>query len=276
MTTKINCLKCGNEFEPQCINLLGIDRVLSEYCYECREKIKAENEASARAGAEREAMDRKARWLKSSGVPLKYQTVSFETFENRGYNSTKIKKLCQDYAINFPMVSGGGYKSLVITSPSNWGVGKTHLVCSIARTIIDRWARLSQSSPVLYLTEPDMFRRIRSTFSREYDKETEQDVYDALLNVPLLIIDDVGKEEVSDLRFVQRAWFSVINGRYDNMLPIVLTANLTPDGIAYHLGGSRGNEAAWDRLLEMAENNFWELNGTSKRRENYGMPDKTG
>lgn len=275
MTTKINCEKCDKEFESKYFDLLGVLRTLSPYCYECREKIRAKNEERARVGFEREAKDRKARWLKSSGVPLKYQSVSFETFEDRGFNSMRIKKVCCDYAINFPLISGAGCKSLVLTSPDNWGVGKTHLVCSIARTIIDRWIRVAPKSPVLYLTEPDMFRRIRSTFSRDYDKETEQDVYDALLNVPLLIVDDIGKEEVSDPRFVQRAWFSVINGRYDNLLPVVLTANMMPDGIAYHLGGSRGNEASWDRLLEMAVDNFWELNGASKRREPYGMPNQT-
>jgi len=112
-----------------------------------------------------------------------------------------------------------------------------------------------------------MFRRIRATFNHTVNKETEQDIYKLLTTIPLLVVDDIGKEEVSDPRFVQRVWFSVINGRYDNMLPIVITANLTPDEIAYHLGGSRNNEASFDRLYEMVGGVFWENEGKSYRRE---------
>ena len=112
-----------------------------------------------------------------------------------------------------------------------------------------------------------MFRRIRATFNHIEKQETEEGIYKLLTTIPLLIVDDVGKEEVSDSRFVQRVWFSVINGRYDNMLPIVITANLNPDKIAYHLGGSRNNEASFDRLYEMVGGVFWENEGKSYRRE---------
>ena len=264
----IPCESCGDEFEPVILEALGVNRVSSTLCYKCRKDKREELEKIEQAKANNETVKRKERWLKVSGIPIRFRGVSFETFIDRGFNTKKIKDVCLDYVMSFPLVSGGDYKSLVIASPGSWGVGKTHLVCSIGKKVIERWIRTSQESPILYLTEPTLFRRLRATFNREYDKETELDVFNHLIEVPLLIVDDIGKEEVSDARFVQRVWFSVINGRYDNMLPVVLTANLTADEMANHLGGSRNNEAAFDRLLEMTGGVFWELNGTSKRQEN--------
>jgi len=117
------------------------------------------------------------------------------------------------------------------------------------------------------MTEPDMLRRIRRTYNHVEGGETEDDVLYKLCTVPLLVIDDVGKEDVSDPRFVQRLWFNLINTRYDNMLPVIITANLTPDEISFHLGGNKNNEASFDRLYEMLKGVFYEIKGKSYRRK---------
>jgi DNA replication protein DnaC len=118
-------------------------------------------------------------------------------------------------------------------------------------------------------TEPELFSRIQSTYNytpeEKLTKPSESNFISAMIKVPLLIIDDVGKEERNDPKFVQRILFEIINGRYDNMLPMVLTANLSPEELSEHLGGNRDNDASFNRLKQMA--NFIPMEGKSYREE---------
>ncbi len=266
-TIKSICTECNEEFDNTVYKLVGnIEAPLSSICYECRDKKRAIIEKEEREQEQSQIQATKDAWLKYSGIPDKFMKESFETFEDRGFNTIEILKHCQEYVENFPSIRVKGYKSLILISPNNWGVGKSHLACGIAKGIINKWLSRNPQSPVYYATEQNMLRRVRSTYNRD-NKETEEQVFEFLTNIPLLIIDDLGKEEVSDPRFVQRFWFSVINGRYEKELPMIITANLSPDGIATYLGGNRGNEASFDRLYEMVGGVMWEIQGKSKRRE---------
>lgn len=202
-------------------------------------------------------------WIMQS-IPARYRTVTFDNFKVTPSNK-KAFTMCKEYVKNYPAQHNANYKSIGIFSNGVWGVGKTHLAVAMAKEIIYKCQFIN---PVLYTTEPDMFLRLKSTFNRQND-ETENVVMKKLTTVPVLIVDDIGKEEVSDPRFVQRAWFSIINTRYDNLLPLILTANLDPDGICNHLGGNRGNEASFDRLYEMLQGTFYEITGESYRRKQW-------
>jgi len=190
---------------------------------------------------------------------------SFENYEVEPGNKEAFR-VCKDYAENYPAQHGANYKSIGLFSKGIWGLGKTHLVCAIAKVIINK---CQFNNPVLYMTEPEMLRQLRATFNKN-NSETEDDFIKRLTTIPVLIVDDVGKEEVADPRFVQRVWFTIVNARYENLLPVVLTANLGPDELAGHLGGNRGNEATMDRLYEMLEGKFWEITGKiSHRRKQW-------
>lgn len=264
----ISCQGCGKDFKTYSLQSVGIAGYISSHCPQCRLKKRVGAEKLERQRLEAEIAERKSNWRVGSGIPQRFKNERFSTFKMRTDGLKKVHMLCQEYAENLPLTKGEKYKSLGLFSKGVWGIGKSHLVCSIAHEVIDRKVGGGVESPVLYITEPQMFSRIRATFNRNYDSnsETEEQVYYRLINVPLLIVDDIGKEEVADPRFVQRVWFSVVNGRYDNELPMVITANLDPDGIAQHLGGSRDNEATFDRLYEMLEGVFWEMTGPSYRR----------
>ena len=203
----------------------------------------------------------KSDWQFKSGVPLRYQNKSLINFKVNKGNQTAYKK-CVDYLDKFPLKLPVRYYSLGLFSKGIWGVGKTHLVCAIANELIKRSVNIC---PALYITEQDMLRRIRRTYNNN-NFETESDVLKKLWNIPLLIIDDVGKEEVADARFVQRIWFSIVNERYNNYRPIIITANLNPDDICYYLGGDKDNEATFDRLYEMVKGVFYEINSTKSYR----------
>ena len=232
------------------------------------------NQSSIKSGLEliqsnqQEEIDYSARrkvWLRDAGIPLRYLDKTLENLNVSNQNRQAVNA-CKKYVTEFPLRKIVDYKSLAITSNKIWGVGKTHLACAIAKELINR---CQFENPVIYLTEPELLSRLRASFNKNDGVETEDSLMKRLTTIPLLIIDDVGKEEVADPRFVQRVWFNLINTRYDNLLPVMITANLDPDQISHHLGGSRANEATFDRLYEMLEGTFWEIIGESYRRKQW-------
>jgi DNA replication protein DnaC len=233
-------------------------------CFGCRAKYRQAQEILEKEILLKQIAERKVGWLNTCGIQPLFMG---KTFKN--YKVNKDNKLAYDisleYAEAFPLIKKA-YHSLALISDNMWGVGKTHLACSIANRIVERW--MGERCPILFTTEPKLFNRIRATYNHETEHETEEAVFDLLIHIPLLIVDDVGKEEIADPRFVQRIWFQIVNGRYDNMLPMVITANMSPDGVANHLGGSRNNEATFDRLYEMLNGVFYEMMGKSYRRDN--------
>ena len=73
----------------------------------------------------------------------------------------------------------------------------------------------------------------------------------------LLVIDDIGAEKPSE--WTQERVYSVIDHRYANCLPLIVTSNLPPSKLADQIG-----ERAASRLAEMCE--VVAMTGTDRRR----------
>jgi len=210
---------------------------------------------------------------------MKYMNEGFGTFnKNRPGNVAKVHDICLKYANQFPIEyrkyiarEGEAYQSLVLNSTDVWGIGKSHLACSIGHRVLDRWDGESISNPIVFISEPDLYRSIQATYNytsqeKKY-RESEDDIIKNLIYRSLLILDDVGKERRSDPKFVQRILFAIIDGRYKNLRPIVLTTNLSSDDLCSYLGAGK-DEASFDRIWEMVQGNkyWWKMTGKSYRR----------
>jgi DNA replication protein DnaC len=238
--------------------------------------MRKEDEKNEEAKRILEIANKRRHWRMTCGIPPLFMNKGFGTYDKkREGNIKKTYDKCLAYAEGFPLEyhdyiieTQQPYPSMVLFS-DNWGVGKSHLVCSIAHKIIDRWSGEDIMCPVKFVSEPDLYRE----FYRAFDKKpqggeprlTEDDIILSLVNPSLLILDDVGKETRSDPRFVQRILFSVIEGRYKKLKPIVLTSNLVPDSLKDYLGGE-DNQASFERLWEMCGGAFWQIKGESYRR----------
>lgn len=258
---------CRKEYDAKVSDLFGVRIVHGTgHCPECRQRIReAEDE---REKAQHNAMVRSTRlkWRSRCGIPARFQKTRFETFKLDWIPKlTKAFKVCQDFAEKFPLEQSRGYHSLFLFSEESVGIGKTHLAASIAHRIIDRWDGEEITCPVKFISEPDLYTRITSTYDRKDRNETEADILKELIAVRLLIIDDIGKRSVVDPNFVQRIMFSIIDGRYKAMLPIVLTSNLNPDELGVYTGGSRRSDAIIDRVMEMCKNISYRMEGKSYR-----------
>jgi DNA replication protein DnaC len=264
------CQKCGVKFNAKVyVFKSGYGYDFGNLCDPCSEKASAEFDKQEQEKAQSEITAQREKWRVNCGIPQKYSFKGFQHFE-KTFQPSPFKK-CQAYADHFPLAGPRGYPSLVLYSDHSWGTGKTHLACSIAHHILSRWAGEPRVCPVKVISERVLFGSIRETYNYSYEEKgqlpSEKNIIDSCVNVPLLILDDLGKEEVSDLRFVQRTLFSIFDGRYNAELPVVVTANLNNAGLKSHMGGNAGNEASYNRLFEMCKGEFVHMDGKSYREK---------
>jgi DNA replication protein DnaC len=101
---------------------------------------------------------------------------------------------------------------LVISGPS--GSGKTHLAVAVANRCIER------HQTTFFIVTADLLDHLRATFSPD-SPVTYDDLFEQVRNVPLLVLDDLGAQSATP--WAQEKLFQVINHRYNNALPTVIT-----------------------------------------------------
>lgn len=111
-------------------------------------------------------------------------------------------------------------KNLLFTG--NTGLGKSFLSSCIACEL------LKKGKTVLYQTAPVMLDTIMDyRFGKE---NTSKDIYNNLLNVDLLIIDDLGTECINNMKFSEL--FNIINTRLlNNSTKTIISTNLSLDNL---------------------------------------------
>ncbi|CAL9609590.1 hypothetical protein SUDANB1_05597 [Streptomyces sp. enrichment culture] len=141
-----------------------------------------------------------SRWRAS--VPKRYQDAQA--------THPRVTKWADDYAAD-PEQAG----FLLLTGPV--GTGKTHEAYGALR-------RIAESGPDRYevraTTAPDMYASLRpggSEFGYEFEMRR-------LMRVPLLYLDDLGTEKVSDA--TEEATYRLLNERYNECRPMIITSNL--------------------------------------------------
>lgn len=108
---------------------------------------------------------------------------------------------------------------LVILGP--YGSGKTHLAAAIANHCVDKGV------PTLFLTVPDLLDSLRFSYSAE--DVTFEERFDQVRDAPLLILDDFGTQSATE--WAREKLFQILNYRYINRLPLVVTSNLALEEI---------------------------------------------
>ncbi len=115
-------------------------------------------------------------------------------------NIENIKQIAHNFIEDFNNPDG---KSLLFTG--NTGLGKTFLSNCIAKEI------LAMGKTVLYQTAPIMLDNI---VDYKFGKTDDSDIYDNVMNVDLLIIDDLGAETCNSIKITELT--NIINSRILN------------------------------------------------------------
>ena len=214
----------------------------------------AEEERKKEAERNCQLQERVRKIVGQSGIGARFRLRTFESFELKHENKNAALN-CQKYAHTIRTkqpsnTPNPGRNGLFITGPK--GTGKTHLVAAIANQL------MNQGIPVICMTMIDLLERIKSTytdarqrFGGYYDAA---DVLDAYTDVPLLIIDDLGKEQPTEWA-ISRI-YAIINARYEALMPTIITTNYSEAELLRRLTPKDSNDtttadAAIDRLREM-------------------------
>ena len=98
-----------------------------------------------------------------------------------------------------------------------FGVGKTHLAAAIGNECASR------GISTLFLTVPDLLDTLRFTFNDEGTSFEQR--FEEIRRAPLLILDDFGTQSATE--WAREKLFQILNYRYINKLPLVVTTNLS-------------------------------------------------
>lgn len=272
----VPCKNCGTEYLANIIYIFEHRqcRYLCPQCAAVEDRTAQEREAAA---LQVNIAAKRREWRKQCGIPERYQAKDFSTFETKqGGNIAETYQQCIQYAENFPVSydewrkrTGQSYPSLGLFSMGVWGNGKTHLAAAIVHRILDRWQGEDIGLPVRFVSEPDIYESIQETYSFNQEEKqlrmSESEIINRLCTVRLLVIDDLGKQPRKDMDFVRRTLFTIINRRYNALLPVVITTNKDTPALRDYVGNT-GDEATLDRIIEMVGGKFKRVTGPSYRR----------
>jgi DNA replication protein DnaC len=99
----------------------------------------------------------------------------------------------------------------------DFGCGKTHLAAAIANFAV------GLGIPTLFITVPDLLDSLR--FAYQSQDATFEERFEQIRQAPLLILDDFGTQNAT--AWAQEKLFQILNYRYINQLPLVVTTNLS-------------------------------------------------
>lgn len=180
------------------------------------------------------------RIIKNSKMSKRNLSYKFDNYEPNNSNRKVFNNL-KKYSER--LVNGIEKKGLILIG--NNGVGKTHLACSIANKLIEN------GTPVIYGTLINLLAELRNSY--DIDKNiSEMEIIKLYENVDLLIIDDLGKEKPSEWGLEKL--FTIINSRYENNLPVIITTNYNQKSLMERLSLNGEIETAKSiisRLYEM-------------------------
>ncbi len=105
----------------------------------------------------------------------------------------------------------------------DYGCGKTHLAAAVANHALTHL----NMRPV-FAVVPDLLDYLRSTFSPSAEMRYETR-FDTIRGADLLVLDDLGTENTTP--WAKEKLFQIINHRYMERLPTIVTTNVDPDRI---------------------------------------------
>lgn len=184
-------------------------------------KQEAEWAEQERQAQERRKMKRIEKLVEASGLSARNRRQTFDKWEAKEEKMRQVKQLVEWYkdgAIRGELEKNDGLNSLFLHG--SCGVGKTHLACAVANALLDA------EKPVLLTTFGDLVQEIKSTYAKDA-KTTELQIVTKYRQAPMLIIDDLGKEKPTD--WSASILFSILNHRYSDMKPTIITSNFAPE-----------------------------------------------
>ena len=211
------CRYCGKQLPRKRYTLFQKEQIIPVRCdcekarkqelKELREReLELERESKARHWKEHVAM-----LYEKSGMGRRFMARTFESYLADDDEKRRAVETVKRYVGTFPDREKEG-KGLYIYG--GYGSGKTHLAASMTHALIQ------QGISVVCQTFGDMLLNVRDKMTRGVTEETAVQHY---IKPRLLVIDDLGKEKCTE--WSMSILYSIINRRYEDMAPVVITTN---------------------------------------------------
>lgn len=163
-----------------------------------------------------------ARW-QASGLSPEQEKQTFANFSLEWYEDKERYRNILEKALAFTenVIKGDKTDNLLFHGPV--GTGKTHLCSAIANHV------LQAGISVVYLKTGILLDLIRNA---KFDPEKGTSYIESLYRVGLLILDDLGTENLTD--FAKEQIFLLLDMRLNYHLPWVISTNLSPNALDAH------------------------------------------
>ena len=149
------------------------------------------------------------------------QHLTFETFSPHGrVGLGEQQQQSIEQAFNQAKAFAQSLKDWLLIQ-GGYGVGKTHLAAAIANYAV------ALGVPTLFLTVPDLLDMLRFAYNAE--DVTFEERFEQIRRAPLLVLDDFGTQNATP--WAREKLFQILNYRYINHLPLVITTNLSLEEI---------------------------------------------
>ncbi|MBU3134080.1 ATP-binding protein [Clostridium gasigenes] len=185
--------------------------------------------------------DRNHGW-KDAGLTLESSKLNFTTFKPWNEKVETMKNTAVNYFKDFDSIRDTRSNSIIFCG--NPGCGKTHLSIAIANNLIRK------KKKVIYMPYRDIIMGIKQNI---LDSEMYNNTLNKYRKIEVLLIDDLfkGQRTQSDLNII----FEIINYRYMNNLPMIISTELTIADII------QIDEAVGSRIYEMIRSYTVEIIG---------------
>lgn len=201
------------------------------------------------------------RKVKAAQITEEFKSMTFKTFEfdGRPMPIQKAFRVAQSYVMAFFKIRKEKQNGIALLG--NPGSGKTHLLAAVTNNL------LSKGVEVFYFPWVEGMKELTNA-----ENEKKQEIIHRMQRCEVLFLDDLfkGREKPTDFQF-ETAW-AVLNYRYLNNLPIMVSTERTISDLLDI------DEAMGSRIKQVTENYKAVING-SRKEMNWrirGMVEEDG
>jgi DNA replication protein DnaC len=216
-----NCEDCGAEFTR--LFLVGFPGFCTRRCAVCCGLWETRQEVARTGSQTARFEDSEPELTRKFGFPARYLECSFLNFDPGTPNKAATLAAARKWvaAIKANLTASGN--RLLIGSV---GAGKTHLSVAIGKAVIEAGISVKFGKLASLMAEV-------KTGALDDTSDGEARAISRLSKVPLLIIDEVFPQAVSEKMWPRL--FEILDNRWDNMKPTLMTTNLSREGLAQFL-----------------------------------------